>query len=186
MMWPLMIVFAVSVCWAGENDIEGYWEVVDRDSRIKGVIHIATEGQSLTGVGVKLYKGDWEPLNRLCDKCSAPYTGLPVFGLPLISLSKYSNGVWYDGMVQDPTAHQFMFPAQVSLDEPDVLMLRGYSMISFLGANVYWKRLSEEEAYKGCLHIYGSEKEVLQHMSESEALTLGNQAQLCFKDPSWS
>ena len=104
--------------------------------------------------------------------------------MTLLSTSKMVNGVYYDGMVQDPTKDQFTWPIHVHMDG-DTLVLRGYSMFSFLGANVYWKRISEQKAYQGCLHTYSSEKEVLANMSESEALRLGNQGQLCYKGENW-
>lgn len=120
---------------AAEPDAVGRWLTADRD----GVIEVfACDGDTLCGRIV----GMTEPYEKGRPKLDV--RGHPQCGLTIMTgFHPAGRRQWEDGRITNPEDGR-VYAAEMSLRAPDTLALRGYVLITLLGATQTWTRFSGE------------------------------------------
>ena len=146
------VLVAVAVPAASAPDASsavGFWVTPEGGS----VVQISSCGDSLCGaiVGLRLNRqpGD-NPIdahNPDVSKRNQPLCGLIMMGS--LKPAKNTAGKWEDGWVYDPVGGS-TYTAQMKLDGPDTLKLRGYVGISLFGRTMTWTREAENSPKNRC------------------------------------
>jgi uncharacterized protein (DUF2147 family) len=121
----------------------GFWVTQDHG----GVVSIAPCDSGLCGFIVGL-RTDHPPGALIADvhnpdpaKRNDPICGLALMGS--LKTAKGKPNKWEDGWVYDPESGN-TYKAEMQLDGPDMLKLRGYIGISLFGRTEVWKRETGE------------------------------------------
>ena len=132
-------LFLATAAVAEEPGAVGYWITPDHGA----VVQVSQCGEALCGTVVGLRtdrKANEEPLdsqNSDPAKRSRPRCGLLMMGS--LKPASGSTTKWGDGWVYDPESGS-TYSAQMQLDGPNTLNLRGYMGISLLGRTQTWTR----------------------------------------------
>jgi uncharacterized protein (DUF2147 family) len=134
----LAVAAIPSALAADQSSAVGYWITPEGGS----VVQIVPCGDNLCGqiAGLRLTRKDtdnpFDIHNPDAGKRNAPICGLMMMG----SLRPAKGGgKWEDGWVYDPTGGS-TYNAEMKLDGPDTLKLRGYAGISLFGRTMTWTR----------------------------------------------
>ena len=151
-MSGLLLAASISVsgvALADEPAAVGYWVTPEGGS----VVQIVPCGANLCGqiVGLRTTRkpGDSPVDVKNPDKAkrNEPLCGLMMMGS--LAPAKGSTTAWEGGWVYDPDSGD-TYKAQMKLDGPDKLDLRGYIGISLLGRTMTWTREPAEGAKNRC------------------------------------
>jgi len=145
---PLFVLSALSLCAAAgvaaadQPVATGFWVTADHGA----VVQIEACASGLCGHLVGL-RTNHKPGDSLVDSENpdAGKRSVPLCGLNLMGSLKPTKapGKWEDGWVYDPESGR-TYTAQMQLDGPDTLKLRGYIGISLFGRTETWIRETGE------------------------------------------
>lgn len=136
---PIALIAGTAL--ADEPSAVGYWVTPEGGSVVQVVPCDSGLCGSIVGLRLSRKPGDvpFDQHNPDVAKRSQPLCGLMMMGG--LKPVKNSNAKWEDGWVYDPDAGS-TYTAEMKLDGPDTLKLRGYLGISLFGRTMTWTRES--------------------------------------------
>ena len=131
------------ICFSQEkNDITGIWLEEEGQSKIEIFSLETKEGTMFGGRIIWLQEPLTEKGERKLDK-ENPNPELrkkPILGLLIMKKLKYKKyGYWSGGSIYDARSGK-TYSLEVSMDEKNILKLRGYLGISLIGKTTTWTR----------------------------------------------
>jgi uncharacterized protein (DUF2147 family) len=122
------------------DPIAGTWEHRDEDGRVDALIALGPAGGGIEGRIVKVFPGDGEPANPVCEACTGPLHNAPLVGLRIVSGLRPVKGAYEQGRLLDPdTGSEYSMQARISADGRQ-LEVRAYKGVSLLGRTETWNR----------------------------------------------
>ena len=142
-LWLLLLAFSAGLAAlparAQQAGVTGLWLVSDKDA----IIEIAPCGALMCGRIVWL-KEPLKPdgtVKRDEHNSDPALRNRPICGLPLMWQFKQAGPAkWEEGRIYDPTDGS-VYHAEMQLDGPDTLRLRGYVLMPLLGQSRVWTRV---------------------------------------------
>lgn len=116
----------------------GQWKTVDDETgKEKSIVEIYEQKGKLYGKVVRLLPG---AASTTCDKCPGDKKGKPIVGLVFLTDLKKDGDSYTGGTILDPAKGK-EYSCKISLESPDVLLVRGYMGFSLLGRTQKWYRV---------------------------------------------
>jgi len=127
--------------------VVGYWLTPPNEEEGAGVVEIRRHQEGLVGRLVWLEKPTYPPGSPAAGQPKVdrknPNPKLrqrPVLGLEILQGFRWDGEKWVDGEIYDPVSGK-TYKAQIRLQDPQHLALRGYVGIPLLGRSEVWTRL---------------------------------------------
>ncbi|MFO1149047.1 MAG: DUF2147 domain-containing protein [Alsobacter sp.] len=122
------------------DPIAGTWEHRDEDGRVDALIAFSRAGGTIDGRIVKVFPGEGEPADPVCDACTGALHNAPLVGLLIVSGLRPVHGGYEGGRLIDPdTGGEYAMKARVAGDGRQ-LEVRAYKGVSILGRTEIWTR----------------------------------------------
>jgi|SRR5690625_113470 len=138
-MRQLIFLFTLLPLLSTAQDITGQWKTFDdKTKEATSVIEIFHHNGNISGKVAEIL--DPEDRNSTCKKCPGDDKGKPILGMVIIKNLKKKGDVYKGGTILDPSSGR-VYKVQLSLEEPDLLKIRGYLGVSMLGRTQYWQRI---------------------------------------------
>lgn len=154
MRW-LALWFAASLLASPPEAVEGLWYAPANPQDGDGIVEIRRQGEGLVGRLVWLEKPTYPAgssgagLPKADRKNPDPaLRGRPVLGLVILRGFRWDGARWVGGAVYDPVSGK-TYKAQLTMEGPDRLRLRGYLGIPLLGRTEVWTRVDKLPENRG-------------------------------------
>lgn len=119
----------------------GYWKTIDDETgKPRSIVYIWSEGQTLSGKIVQLFRQPEEEADPFCIECKGPLKREKIVGLKILSGLEQDGDEWGDGEILDPKNGKTYSCYVEVQDHGKKLKVRGYLGISLLGRTQYWHR----------------------------------------------
>lgn len=116
----------------------GQWKTVDDETgKEKSIVEIYEQKGKLYGKVIKLLPG---AASTTCDKCPGDKKGKPIVGMVFLTDLEKDGDEYDGGTILDPAKGK-EYSCKISLEKPDVLLVRGYMGFSLLGRTQKWYRV---------------------------------------------
>ncbi len=136
----LTLFFLVSsqIVFAQEEDaILGTWWNTEKSAKVE----IMKNGDEYLGKIVSLTREENGEGPFLDTENSDPeLRDRPLMGLSILKGLKYKKGAWEDGEIYDPESGK-TYSCEVKLDGNEILKVKGYIGVSWVGRTVEWTRV---------------------------------------------
>ncbi len=120
------------------NSVEGIWVTEDDlTGKEKSEVLLYKENGKLYGKIINLLLP--EDQGKLCVKCKGEYKNKPIKGMIILNDLKKEDGIWEDGTIMDPKSGK-VYDCYISLENQNILKVRGYLGFSLLGRTQIWRR----------------------------------------------
>jgi hypothetical protein len=156
LVYTLCVLLWAARCFAGEllssQQLEGYWEVKNRQGQKHSVIYLKINGGELQAQGVRVFPTNDGEIEYLCEKCR--FTSL--YDKPLWSgkykplegfTRKAGSNTWVGGRAISPKRGMILYP-RIVFSSPQTGQIQVPVFLFTLRANM--KKISEYEALQGC------------------------------------
>lgn len=120
--------------------IVGKWHSVDPDDQKETTIELYLKEGKLFGKIVALLQD--EDKNKTCRKCPNEFKDKPLLGLEILRGFSLENNIWTKGVILVPKTGK-EYKCNISIDDKQRLVIRGYIGFSLLGRSTYWYRAKE-------------------------------------------
>lgn len=135
----LLAVFALGGFALNAQEVTGKWKTIDDNTgEARSIIEIYEEEGKVYGKIADLI--DPKKENPICDKCSGEDKDEPIRGLVIIKGLEKDGDEYNSGKILDPESGK-LYKCYITLEDEDVLKVRGYIGISLLGRTQYWQRV---------------------------------------------
>lgn len=134
----LAVVFAMFSVVAQDN-VLGKWKTIDDETgEAKSIVSIYEKGGKLYGKIDEILNSDRR--DAVCDKCSGDLKNKPILGMVILKDLKKDGSSYSGGTILDPQKGK-SYKCTISLENPDLLKVRGYIGFSLIGRSQYWHRV---------------------------------------------
>ena len=123
------------------QSVLGKWYSIDDNDQEECIINLYMVNGRLHGKVVELLQE--EDRKKICKKCPGEKKDQPLLGLEILSNFQEDDGVWTGGRILVPKTGK-AYKCNISIDENDQLIIRGYVGISILGRSTFWQRVETE------------------------------------------
>lgn len=132
-----LVAFATLTLQA--QDVFGKWKTIDDTSgEAKSIVEIYEEEGKVYGKIIELINPKKE--NPKCNNCPGADKDKPLIGLEFMKGLEKDGDEYNSGKILDPLNGK-LYKCYITLDEKDVLKVRGYIGFSLLGRTQYWYRV---------------------------------------------
>ncbi len=136
----LLIFVSVQFSLSAQSDIFGKWKTIDDETgKAKSIVEIYEKDGKAYGKIVKLFRGQDEEQDPICDLCPGERKNKKIIGLEIIKGLEYDKGdsEWEDGTILDPKSGK-IYDCLI-FKEGEELKVRGY--IAFFYRTQTWKKV---------------------------------------------
>jgi len=134
----LAVVFAMFSVVA-QDSVLGKWKTIDDETgEAKSIVSIYEKGGKLYGKIDEILNPDRR--DAVCDKCSGDLKNKPILGMVILKDLKKDGSSYSGGTILDPQKGK-SYKCTISLENPDLLKVRGYIGFSLIGRSQYWHRV---------------------------------------------
>lgn len=134
----LAVVFAMFSVVA-QDSVLGKWKTIDDETgEAKSIVSIYEKGGKLYGKIDEILNSDRR--DAVCDKCSGDLKNKPILGMVILKDLKKDGSSYSGGTILDPQKGK-SYKCTISLENPDLLKVRGYIGFSLIGRSQYWHRV---------------------------------------------
>ena len=127
--WQLSVVSAQTVV--------GKWYSLDPEDQKETIIELYVKEGKLFGKIVALLQN--EDKNKTCHKCPKEFKDKPLLGLEILRGFSLEDNIWTKGVILVPKTGR-EYKCNISIDDKQRLVIRGYIGFSLLGRSTYWYR----------------------------------------------
>ena len=142
---PLHTLLAIAAMAAlpafAQDTPVGLWKNMDDVSgKPKALIRITETNGVLEGKIEKLFRGEKEEQNPVCDKCSDARKNQPIIGMTMLTGLKKDGAEYTGGEILDPNNGKVYRSKLKVADGGKKLEVRGYIGMPLLGRSQTWVR----------------------------------------------
>lgn len=119
------------------QSVIGKWYSVDPDDQKETIIELYLKEGKLFGKVVALLQD--EDKNKTCNKCPGEFKGKPLLGMEILQGFSFENNIWTKGVILVPKTGR-EYKCNISIDDKQRLVIRGYIGFSLFGRSTYWYR----------------------------------------------
>jgi uncharacterized protein (DUF2147 family) len=125
----------------GQNGFIGMWKNLDdEDGKEKSHIKVYEENGELKAQVVKLLPN---AKLRVCEACKGALKNKPIEGMFIMSgMKPQKDGTYSDGTIVNPKNGK-TYSCTISLENKDIMKVRGFVGVSLLGKTQYWYKLPQ-------------------------------------------
>lgn len=136
----ISLFFVASIFYAQNNPLVGKWKTIDDETGVeKAVVSIYEKSGKIYGKVVSILEEEHK--NDVCVNCTGADKNKPVIDMIIIKgLSKEDNNEYGSGQILDPKTGK-LYKCHMTLENKDVLKVRGYIGFSIIGRTQYWYRV---------------------------------------------
>ena len=133
------MVFVLGGLMLNAQEVTGKWKTIDDNTgKARSIIDIYEDEGKIYGKITDLI--DPEKDDPLCDQCSGEDKDQPIKGLVIIKGLEKDGDEYNSGKILDPESGK-LYKCYITLEEEDILKVRGYVGFSLLGRTQYWHRV---------------------------------------------
>lgn len=126
--------------WTLAQEINGLWKTYDIFNKDKpeAIVRLSVVNNYLYIIIEDIIPEDHK--NDLCVKCSEPLKNKPILGMVILQGATLKNGVWQGAKILNAKNGK-EYGCQISLENPNLLKVRGFVGYPIFGKNLYWTRV---------------------------------------------
>lgn len=124
------------------QSIVGKWKTYDifNASKEESIVEISISNNQLS---IKIDEIiPVEHKNDICTKCKGDEKNQPILGMTILEGAIFKDGVWKGAQILNAKNGK-QYSCLISLEDKDLLKVRGYVGYPIFGKNLYWTRVKD-------------------------------------------
>lgn len=140
MSYKYLVLLICMACSGYAQSVEGKWKTFDIfDPTVpESIVEIKIVNEELVIRIVEIIPE--EHRNDLCKACPGKLKDQPILGLTILHGSKNHKGIWKGARILNAKNGR-LYGCHISLENPDLLKVRGFVGYPIFGKNLYWTRV---------------------------------------------
>ena len=142
MKFRLLLLFIGIVHCSFAQSVEGRWKTFDIfDPTVpESVVEIKIVEEELLITIVEIIPE--EHRNDVCRSCPGKLKDQPILGMTILQGARNQKGVWKGARILNAKNGRY-YGCHISVENPDLLKVRGFVGYPVFGKNLYWTRVKD-------------------------------------------